>query len=129
MTVVELFDYFCYFLSVLPTFYSKLRKKTKKICFTDFSVWPKEMYLLCGWIACSRNIIYSFGVFWLFLNYFLSIYFVFCICNFLIERLSLGQFFGNSLHCCLDPCHVWLHESKHRILSMEKSYVMIYVYA
>ena len=42
---------------------------------------------------------------------------------------TLGQFFCNSLHYCLDPCHVWLYESKHRILFMKKSHVMIYVYA
>ena len=43
--------------------------------------------------------------------------------------MSVGPFFCDSLHCCLDPCHVWLHESKHKISSMKKSHVIIYVYA
>ena len=42
---------------------------------------------------------------------------------------SLGQFFCDSLHCCLDPFHVWLHESKHGILSMLKFPDMFYVSA
>ena len=25
---------------------------------------------------------------------------------------TMGQFFCDSLHCCLDPCHVWLHKSQ-----------------
>ena len=29
------------------------------------------------------------------------------------------QIFCDILHCCLNTCHVWLHESKHRISSMK----------
>ena len=101
LTVVEFFLSFfiisVIFLSVLPTIFSKLKKKTKKMCFTDFPVWPKEMNLLCGWIACSRDILYSCGVSWLILNYFLTIYFVFCIFNFPTE----------SRKCRLKKCIQW----------------------
>ena len=51
------------------------------------------------------------------------------ICQMATFISSIGQFFCDSLYCCLDLCHIWLLQSKHRILSMRKCHVMIYVYA